>query len=206
MYPTIGVVLLAAGKSERMGAPNKLLLPVGGEPMIRRAARLYCELGMRVTMVVGHQGSAIKRAVEGLPVSIIENKDYKVGQASSVRFGLNNCPIPEDGLLIALGDQPLLEADDISSYCDNFLDSAMDKIFIPAYHGVRGNPVLIPRAIMIHLREIDTKTSVRRYIDTHEHKSNFHAVSTPHFTTDLDTPEDYDCLRPILNADGNSAV
>ena len=82
-------ILLAAGQSTRMGAHNKLLLDVGGQPMVRRVAEtLLASRIDSVLAVLGHEHTAIAEALEGLPLRTVFNPDYAAGQMSSVRAGI----------------------------------------------------------------------------------------------------------------------
>ncbi|MCA0424853.1 MAG: NTP transferase domain-containing protein, partial [Proteobacteria bacterium] len=80
----IGVVVLAAGRSTRMGA-NKLLAQYRGKPLVRHVAEAGLAAGVGpVTVVTGHQAEAIRAALEGLPVSFVHNADFASGMASSL--------------------------------------------------------------------------------------------------------------------------
>ena len=80
----IAVILLAAGESRRMGATNKLLLPVDGEPLVRRTARILVSLAsVRVTAVLVHDANEVASALSGLDVMLTVNSDFAKGQRSS---------------------------------------------------------------------------------------------------------------------------
>ena len=171
-----------------MGAVNKLLLDWQGEPLIRRSAARYCALGMSVNIVLGHEADAVKAALDGLPVSTVLNEAHMTGQKSSVLAGLTAAKAEGDGVIMALGDQPLLQTDDISALCDAFLQSDKTRIVLPHFKGQRGNPVLLPALIARRLKE--EQTLPRAYMDQHPAKVHVFEAANPHFTTDLDTPED----------------
>ena len=81
--PKISAVLLAAGASRRLGR-NKLLLEVGGRPVVRRAAAAL--LGAEVSEVIvvtGHEAEAVRRALGGLDVRLVHNPAFADGQAAS---------------------------------------------------------------------------------------------------------------------------
>lgn len=104
----IHAVLLAAGESRRMGGPNKLLLRVGGEPLVRRTARTLLSSGLDgVTAVTGHDGEAVAAALAGLPLTIVPNPDYAAGQMTSVRAGMLALPAT-DAVLVCPADMPAL--------------------------------------------------------------------------------------------------
>ena len=86
--PRTVAILLAAGASRRMGGANKLLLPVGDEPMIRRLARtLLASRATSVTVVTGHEAERVAAALEGLSVRRVHNPHHADGQMTSVRAG-----------------------------------------------------------------------------------------------------------------------
>ena len=186
------VILLAAGLSARMGHVNKLLIEVDGMPLIRRSAALYCDLGMRVTAVLGHQADLVCADLEGLPLQTVLNADYATGQQSSIRTGLSAASLQGEGLLMALGDQPLLEKEDISELCETFLKSGDKKILIPHFEGKRGNPVVLPAKLARQMRANDILP--RKFMDTHPELTSCYNAATPNFTTDLDTQDDMDRL------------
>lgn len=189
-YSGFSVLLLAAGASRRMGDSNKLLIPVGGRPMVRRSASIYCELGMDVTVVLGHDADSVRAALKGLPLDTVLNPDYERGQQSSIRVGIKNIDPPEKGLFIALSDQPLLTSADIAAFCESFLAGPRDKIMVPDYNGQRGNPVLFPFGLAAQIRTAETPVSFREFIDTHPDHIIRYQIDIQHFTIDLDTPED----------------
>jgi GTP:adenosylcobinamide-phosphate guanylyltransferase len=107
-------ILLAAGQSTRMGAHNKLLLDVGGQPMVRRVAEtLLASRIDSVLAVLGHEHTAIAEALEGLPLRTVFNPDYAAGQMSSVRAGIEAISEDPAAIVVALADQPALEPADI---------------------------------------------------------------------------------------------
>jgi len=189
MRSQISVVILAAGLSNRMGAINKLLIPIEGVPMIRRAVILYLSLFSSVTVVTGFQSEKIENALEGLPVNYAFNPDFENGQQGSVDVGLSSLSMPRSGVLIALGDQPFLTKVDIATYCEVFLASSKDKVFIPQYKSQRGNPVLFPVSIIKHLIESGQSASCRKFLDLNPDLCAVYNAPTSHFVDDIDTPE-----------------
>jgi len=189
-YSEIETVLLAAGLSQRFGTTNKLLIDWDGVPLIRRTASLYCALGMPVTVVLGYEANAVKEALDGLPLKTIVNANYARGQPSSIRAGLAATNLESTGLLIALGDQPLLEKSDISELCAAFLNSDHNKILIPYFENKRGNPTLLPIEIVRRLQVSDALP--RAFMDAHPDLTCHYAAPNAHFTTDLDSQRDID--------------
>lgn len=195
------VILLAAGQSRRMGDVNKLLLPAAdGAPMVQRAAALYLGLGMKITVVVGHQADRVSAALSGLDVKIIPNADYASGQQSSVRAGLGDIDTAGcKAVLVALSDQIFLTADDISQFCGAFLAGSRDKIMVPYWRETRGNPVLFPAKIIEQIRADDKMSSVRKFIDSNPERVVRYDAPSRHFIRDIDTPEDAQRFLPRPN-------
>ena len=78
---TVSAVVLAAGLSSRMGGPHKLLLDVGGEPMLRRVVRSVLAVDpAEVIVVTGYRAEDIKAALDGLPVRFVHNPAFAEGQ------------------------------------------------------------------------------------------------------------------------------
>ena len=104
----IAVILLAAGESRRMGATNKLLLPVDGEPLVRRTARILVSLAsVRVTAVLGHDAKEVASALSGLDVMLTVNSDFAKGQRSSVHHGIIHAG-EADSYMVVPADLPRL--------------------------------------------------------------------------------------------------
>lgn len=184
------VILLAAGQSRRMGKTNKLLLARGNVPLIRHTAQIYTCLGMSVTVVLGFEAEKIRSTLNGLPVEFIHNEKYADGQDTSIRSGLAALRMPQEGLLIALADQPLLEPADIKTLCAHYLAGSRDKIIVPFHKSTRGNPVLFPTELAVQIRDAVEAISCRQFIDeTPQHVSRYDAPND-HFIADIDTPQD----------------
>lgn len=120
-YPDVSVVILAAGLSQRMGALNKLLIPVAGVPMIRRTVELYQQMQVgEVIVVVGHESEKVCAALTGTDTQIVHNPDYEQGQVTSIRCGLQRVKKESRTVIVALGDQPRLSHDDIVLLLNRF--------------------------------------------------------------------------------------
>jgi len=108
--PRIAALVMAAGRSSRMGTANKLLAEVDGQPMVRRAveAALASAAGP-VFVVLGHDAHRVRAALRGCKVHFIDNPDYAEGMSTSLRRGLASLPDGVDGAVILLGDMPRIE-------------------------------------------------------------------------------------------------
>jgi molybdenum cofactor cytidylyltransferase len=203
--PDIEVILLAAGRSARMGAADKLLLPIpaddglreGAEPMVRHAARVYRELGMPITAVVPDGAGRVAAALAGLDVHLVANPRSSAtspdndGQQASLRAGLAAAPLAAGGVLVALGDMPWLTGGDITALIARFAKAGGQRICIPRHGGRRGNPVLFPGAVLRALRDDPSAPSPRAFIASHPELVCWHDTASDHFIRDIDTPADY---------------
>lgn len=190
------VILLAAGLSRRMGNANKLLLRFGETSLITRVAGRYCALGLRVTVVLGHEADGIRATLGNLPLKTVLNSDYVAGQDSSILTGLGAIHADGPGVLMSVGDLPLLETSDISQLCDAFLKSARDRIFMPCHNGQRGHPVILPADIARDLKA--TMSLPRTYMTAHPGRVKKVNTLNAHYTTDLDTQDDMTRLNEDL--------
>ncbi len=113
----ICAMVLAAGRSRRMGA-QKLLLSLGGRPVIARIVDEVLRGPVdRVFVIVGPDGARIAEALAGRRVDYVINPDPEAEMLSSVRCGLRAMPEDCDAVLMVLGDQPGVTADDIAALC-----------------------------------------------------------------------------------------
>ena len=118
----IVAILLAAGRSQRMGGRNKLLMDVEGQPMVRRvAATLLASRVEQVIAVLGHDRALVAAALAGLPLRIVVNAQHGSGQMSSVRAGIAAIADDPAAIVVALADQPALRPADIDFLIDAFL-------------------------------------------------------------------------------------
>ncbi|MEM7695810.1 MAG: molybdopterin-binding/glycosyltransferase family 2 protein [Pseudomonadota bacterium] len=150
---TVAGVILAAGRSRRMGAQNKLLAPVDGVPMVRRvaAAALAADLS-EVVVVLGHEGAAVRDALAGLDVRFVTNPAYGEGVSTSVRAGIEALPAV-DGAVVLLGDMPLVTGRAIDRVV-RALGEGEATIAVATHGGVRGNPVAWSSAHFAALRAL----------------------------------------------------
>lgn len=131
-----------------MGAANKLLCEIEGEPMVRRMGRTYLACGLELHVVTGHEREKVEAALQGLPVRLVHNPRYSEGQQGSVRAGLRAVSSRYDAVIAALADQPALEPEDIRALTAAYARSSRDCFLVPYHGGKRGNPVVIPAALI----------------------------------------------------------
>ena len=146
--PHVAGVLLAAGTSSRYGGRNKLLEPVDGEAMVRRAARTLLVAGLDpVAVVLGHEAGRVEEVLAdpaddlGDGLDVVHNPDYADGQATSVAVGVAALPQEVGAAVFALGDMPWVRPETVERLVEAYRSGASTAL-AAAFEGERGNPVL----------------------------------------------------------------
>lgn len=162
----VAAIVLAAGLSKRMGKTNKLLVDIGGKPMIRHVVDRISESNVeKIVVVLGHKQSDVRRTLEGTRASFVENMNYQEGLSSSIKAGLKALSANIDGAVICLGDMPLVSGRLLNTLMEEFSSRAGRAICVPTYEGRRGNPVLWPSELFGEILQIDGDVGARDLID-----------------------------------------
>jgi molybdenum cofactor cytidylyltransferase len=192
----VAAVILAAGRSIRMGGPNKLLAEISGKKLVRIAAeQALASKASEVVVVTGHQSELIEQALEGLKVKFVRNPDFAGGLASSVKAGIAAVPESADGAVICLGDMPLIDAKLIDRLIEAFAPDRGNLIVVPAADGRRGNPVLWSRRFFNELMTLEGDTGARHLIGKHGEVVAEVPVEGNSAFLDIDTPQALESAR-----------
>jgi len=192
----IGLVILAAGGSMRLGTP-KQLLSYQGQSLLRRAAETALASVCRpVVVVLGAQAARLREELAGLDVVTMENGDWEQGMGTSLRVGLDALLTGDadvEGVVVCLCDQPLLAVDVIDALVTAYQQTGQ-PIAASEYGGTVGVPALFSRALFPELRELKegAKPLLRRL------RALVVSVPFPGGVLDIDTPSDYERLEPRL--------
>lgn len=188
--PRVGGLVLAAGQSRRMGALNKLLVEIDGKPMVRRVVETALAAGLApVVVVIGHQAERVRAVLAGLPVTTVENPDYRDGLSTSLKAGVAALPSEIDGALICLGDMPLLTPGDIARLLAAFNPTEARAIVVPTRRGKRGNPVLWGRRFFAEMREGAGDTGAKHLIGAYPELVAEVEMPGDAVLVDIDTPQ-----------------
>jgi molybdenum cofactor cytidylyltransferase len=189
--PGVAALILAAGRATRMGS-TKVLLPLGGRPMVRRVvdAALASQAAPTV-VVVGADAAAVTRALEGMPVAVVVNPDYDEGMSTSLRAGLAALGPEVAGALILLGDQPFVTAALLDTLIDRFATCGK-AVVRPSVGGRPANPVLVAAALFPELAAERGDVGGRHVIARRAADVCLVPVADPHELTDIDSPQDYE--------------
>ncbi len=184
------ILLLAAGSSSRMGQ-SKQLLTVDGEALLTRSAKAACAAAPVVAVVLGARFEEHERALDGLPLIIVENKGWEKGMGNSLKAGLFELlrSVPDaQTVTIMVCDQPNIS----SAHLGRLLEQSgktEKSIVASAYSGTLGVPALFKRDRFPDLQATTDEAGAAKLIRTHPEMVE--AVDFPGGTIDLDTPEDY---------------
>jgi len=183
-------IVLAAGRSRRMGV-QKLLLPFGGKTVIAHIVdQLTASSVDEVHVVVGFQGKRVSSELSDRPVSIVNNSNYKSGMLSSVRCGLHAVTQQCGAVLVALGDQPSVTTKLIDQMLQTFV-STEKQILVPLYNGKRGHPIMFSAAYREEILTQYDNVGLRGLLYAHKEDVFELPVTTSGILSDMDCPEDY---------------
>jgi molybdenum cofactor cytidylyltransferase len=186
----IAAVVLAAGRSTRMGGPNKLLAEIGGKPLVRIAVEQALASRARpVIVVTGHQRERVEAALADLPVRLVPNPRFAQGLGTSLRVGIEAVPVEADAAIICLGDMPQVDAALIDRLMDAFDPEKGALVVVPTIEGMRGNPVLWSRRFFPDLMAIEGDLGARHLIARYGEAVVEVPVSGKGALVDIDTPE-----------------
>ena len=192
----IGALLLAAGRSRRMGGPNKLLAEVDGTPMVAHVARrLLASRARPIVAVLGNQADEVEAALGKLPVEKIRNPEFAGGLSTSLKRGIAALPPDLDGALICLGDMPLVTGRHLDRLIAAFNPLEGRAIIVPTRRGKRGNPVLWSKRFFPEMAELAGDVGAKHLIGEHAELVSEIEMDDDAILVDIDTPEALDALR-----------
>ncbi|MBL0225074.1 MAG: nucleotidyltransferase family protein [Geobacteraceae bacterium] len=194
MCGNVAAILLAAGKSRRMGL-CKQLLPLGKGTVIGRCLDTLVAAGVDdVVVVISEEGHEVAETIRAYPVRVVINPDHGGDMASSVRAGRDAITDEATGVIVSLCDFPLVSMGTIISLIAGHGVSP-GSIIIPCHGERRGHPLLFPREI---LDELATGMILRDLVRRDPNRIQLLDVDDPGVLIDMDTPEDYQRICGML--------
>ncbi len=189
----VTALLLAAGQSRRMGGPNKLLMDVGGTPLIRKTVETIKAAGIEdIVVVLGHQETEVRAALAGTAVRFVTNPHYAEGLSTSLKAGLSNVHPDIESALVCLGDMPMLKPEHVQKLVAHF-DAASDRLIgVPTHTGKRGNPTLWARRFFDEMRQVSGDVGAKHLIGANESLVYEVEFDDTGVLTDLDTAEQWE--------------
>jgi molybdenum cofactor cytidylyltransferase len=196
---SFAAVVLAAGRSSRMGGPNKLLAEIGGRPLVRIVAQQALASRARpVVAVTGHQRERVEAALTGLVVTCVHNPHYADGLGTSLKTAIAALPADADGAIICLGDMPQVDAALIDRLIGAIDPDNGALVAVPTIDGKRGNPVVWSRRFFPDLMTVEGDVGARHLIGRYAEAVVEVPVSGNAALTDIDTPEALEALKAEL--------
>lgn len=190
-FSAIGIVILAAGASTRLGAP-KQLLPYRGQSLLRHTAEVAIASGCRpIVVVLGAQAERLEAEVQQLPVYVVENKHWAKGMGSSIQTGLTVLQSIHPhikAVVILLCDQPFISASLVHQLIE--VHHRTNKPIVASeYANTVGVPALFSHVLFPVLMTLPADRGARYVIQNHAQA--IARVSFPLGAIDIDTPGDY---------------
>jgi molybdenum cofactor cytidylyltransferase len=194
MASVIPAIVLAAGRSSRMGRAKATLPAGGGHTLLTSIVQTLLDDGVDdVIVVVGHEAEPIAAsfAAGGLPARFVVNREYDTGQLSSLLAGVNALDRPGvSAVLVTLVDVPLVSAATVRAVIDAYRRTRV-PIVRPTSGDRHGHPLLIDRALFDALRAADPSTGAKPVVRAHASAIGDIAIDDEGAFTDVDTEEDY---------------
>jgi molybdenum cofactor cytidylyltransferase len=193
--PKVAIVLLAAGRSTRMGGPNKMLVEANGPPLVVHAVQAaLASQAVEIVVVLGHMADQVRPAIEKeLPgdarLRFVTNPDFAEGLSTSVRTGIAALGGNADAAIVQLGDMPGVTSGMLDRLMAAFSPVEGRSICVPTVAGKRGNPVLWARRFFPEIARIAGDTGAKHLIGDHADLVCEVEMSGEAAITDIDTPE-----------------
>jgi molybdenum cofactor cytidylyltransferase len=184
----ISGIILASGFSKRM-EQEKLLLPIGGIPLVERVLRA-AQASRLDDIILIYQKEAIQNIGRKYGITTVHNGQAVEGQSAAVKLGINRAHPKTDAFMFMVGDQPFLNPSTINILIDTFQQDP-HSIIVPVYNGIRGNPVLFPSAMKELLLALDGDQGGRVLIEKMPERVNLVSIDEEMSGIDIDTAEDY---------------
>jgi molybdenum cofactor cytidylyltransferase len=191
VYEPVTAVILAAGRSRRMGQP-KMVLPWGEVTIIQHIVERILDSGIEDVLVVsGGAHQEITRALAGKPVKVLFNPDFAENEMlDSFKLGLLNVSHPMQAALVVLGDQPQIQSRTIQEVLNAYA-FGRPALVVPSFQKRRGHPWLVDRGLWPSILGLEPPQTLRRFLN--DHQAEIRYIDSPDDTIlqDLDTPDDY---------------
>jgi molybdenum cofactor cytidylyltransferase len=189
----IAAILLAAGRSSRMGA-FKPLLPFGDKSVVEACVDNLRKGGVGTTVVViGQSGDRVRERLKGVPVRFAVNAEAESEMGVSVARGVEQIPHGVEAVFIALVDQPAVPPEVISLLIEERRRSSA-RLVQPEYEGRGGHPVLIDLSFRQELLSLDPQHGLRGLFENHREEVLRVRIRSPFVARDMDTWDDYRAL------------
>ncbi|WP_353929732.1 nucleotidyltransferase family protein [Okeanomitos corallinicola TIOX110] len=191
----VGIIILAAGASTRMGSPKQLLYYQGENLVNRTIKNVIASVCNPVILVLGANAENIRNHIHETAIKILENPDWQLGMSSSIKYGITeiteNYPDLE-AVVITVCDQPFLTVEIINNLVTSY-HSTNKPIIACKYADTLGVPVLFNKNYFLKLANLTQDMGARKIIKTYT--EDVLSIPFPLGAIDIDTPQDYQQLQ-----------
>ena len=188
----VGALILAAGGSKRFGEP-KQFLQFEGETLLRRVAKAAHDAGCApIVVVAGDFSDRVSAELHDLPVQVVQNAEWRAGLGTSIKCGLARLRNAVPAIMILACDQPFVSAEIIRKICGE-----QRPIVACGYAETLGVPALFDSRYFDALASLSDTAGAKSLIEAHA--ADVAVVPFPEGVIDIDTPADYEALRPRLS-------
>ncbi len=183
----VSAILLAAGKSSRMGK-LKQLMPLGNSTILEQTLdNLLGSKAAEVIVVLGYKAEEVTKRLSGRPVKVVVNPLYRKGMSTSIAAGLKFVDSQAQAVMLVLGDQPYIDSPTINRLIDAF-GSDKKGIAIPTHRGQRGHPLIFNKNYQKQLYSLSGDIGGREIIKEHPDDVLEVPVDCEGIVIDIDTP------------------
>jgi molybdenum cofactor cytidylyltransferase len=206
--PNVCAVILAAGKSTRMGKDKALLpwppvapgVPPTGQTFLSAAIQAFSPFSEMVIVVAGKNESNLAPIVYANGASLVCNPAPERGQFSSLQVGLHEVlNHGRDAAMVTLVDRPPATAATLQALCNAFTTAVTSKwAVVPEYRGQHGHPMVVDRNMIEAFLRAPATASARDIEHQNQQYIEYVAVDDPSVTLNVDTPEEYAALTSAL--------
>ncbi len=192
----IGAVVLAAGLSTRMGSP-KMLLMWGTMTVVEQVVDRLRQAGVdEIIVVAGALSKELSELLRNQDAVVVFNPDYANGEMTgSLQVGLAKLSKSTTGAMIVLGDQPFINPKTLRMLMQAYAKTN-HAIIMPSIKNRRGHPWIIRRTVWKDIMSLKPPKTMRDFIRANQEDIQYVLVEDENIIEDMDTPEDYQRLRP----------
>lgn len=192
----ISAIILAAGKSSRMGQP-KMLLPWQNTTVLGKVIETIQQADVEdILVVTGGAREEVEKIAAKHNARVAHNQDYATSDMlESIQIGLREQKAQSVATLICLGDQPQVEEENVRKVCGGFRQNR-SRIVVPSYQMRRGHPWLIARELWDEVLQLRAPESMRDFLKAHKDDIFYVECDSPGILQDIDTPADYLKYKP----------
>ena len=195
--PRLATILLAAGRSQRMGEVNKLLIPIEGRPMIQLVVETIADaVSTDIYVVTGFEAERLEAGLADLDARFVFNERFQSGMGVSLAEGARAIADGDYiGAMALLGDLPYLKSDTVKLVAEIFFEHGGQRIVAPEFEGRQGHPVVFPKSCFGELANLTGDRGAKELIAARGRSVVRVEVDDPGVIRDVDTAGD-DRLAP----------